>query len=292
MMLGPMLASAALELSGVISGAAPDSHPHSGQHRAGHDDRLALLAFHLHGVPRGAGRGLLGFLIALVIAMAGAGIAACGPGLPFALTLLAFSPGGLDAMTIMAFSLNLDPAYVGAHQMARYIGLALLMPLVTAYVLKRMGAHANVTSAAADSQARGTLMEGLRHLLPYKGIVVLGALALLLALERLFPLARVVGRCAARGPQPVARRAQCRAVLGGGGAGLGLRGLPRAGLAAGVVERLDGAADRSRACSTAGSTGGTGPTMNGRSCGASMRCITSMSSSMRVRHCASTSARC
>ena len=56
-----------------------------------------------------------------------------------ALTLLAFSPGGLDAMTIMAFSLNLDPAYVGAHQMARYIALALLMPAATAYVLRRMG---------------------------------------------------------------------------------------------------------------------------------------------------------
>ena len=48
-------------------------------------------------------------------------------------------PGGLDAMTIMAFSLNLDPAYVGAHQMARYIGLALLMPTATAYVLRRIG---------------------------------------------------------------------------------------------------------------------------------------------------------
>ena len=41
-------------------------------------------------------------------------------------------------MTIMAFSLNLDPAYVGAHQMARYLGLALLMPMVTAY---RAAAH-------------------------------------------------------------------------------------------------------------------------------------------------------
>ena len=36
-------------------------------------------------------------------------------------------------------------------------------------------------------------MEGLSHLLAYKGIAVLGTLALLLALERLFPLARIVG---------------------------------------------------------------------------------------------------
>ena len=45
------------------------------------------------------------------------------------------------SLLIMAFSLNLDPAYVGAHQMARYIGLALLMPAVTAYVLRRMEAY-------------------------------------------------------------------------------------------------------------------------------------------------------
>jgi uncharacterized membrane protein AbrB (regulator of aidB expression) len=91
-------------------------------------------------------------LIALAIAMAGAGVAAGLSGLPFALTLLAFSPGGLDAMTIMAFALNLDPAYVGAHQMARYLGLALFMPAVTAYVLGRMGTHVNVTSAAMPSK--------------------------------------------------------------------------------------------------------------------------------------------
>ena len=139
LMLGPMLASAGLELSGLIAGAAPPS--------------ILIPANVVLGVMIGARfahftfaefraaliEGFSGFVIALVIAMAGAGVAAYVSSLPFALTLLAFSPGGLDAMTIMAFSLNLDPAYVGAHQMARYIGLALLMPAVTSYVLRRLG---------------------------------------------------------------------------------------------------------------------------------------------------------
>jgi hypothetical protein len=98
--------------------------------------------------------GFSGFVIALIIAMAGAGVAAWFSNLPFALTLLAFSPGGLDAMTIMAFSLNLDPAYVGAHQMARYIALALLMPTATSYVLRRMGAYGGA-SAAMGEKDRG-----------------------------------------------------------------------------------------------------------------------------------------
>ena len=81
--------------------------------------------------------GFAGFVIAMVIAIIGAVATSAVAGLPLALTLLAFAPGGLEAMTIMAFALNLDPAYVAAHQVARYIGMVILMPAVTAYVLNR-----------------------------------------------------------------------------------------------------------------------------------------------------------
>jgi uncharacterized protein len=49
--------------------------------------------------------------------------------IPLALTLVAFAPGGLEAMTIMAFALNLDPAYVGAMQIARYVGISVFLPI-------------------------------------------------------------------------------------------------------------------------------------------------------------------
>ena len=52
-----------------------------------------------------------GFLLALALAMAAAALTSTVTGLPLALTLLAYSPGGLDAMTIMALA-SLDPAYV------------------------------------------------------------------------------------------------------------------------------------------------------------------------------------
>ena len=63
---------------------------------------------------------------------------------------LAFAPGGLEAMTIMAFALNLDPAYVAAHQIARYIGLVLLMPAVTGLVLHRHAAAAQPANVEED----------------------------------------------------------------------------------------------------------------------------------------------
>lgn len=152
LMLGPMLASAALELSGLIHGAAPNAVLIPANIVLGVMIASRFANFSLGELLEALKEGFSGFLIALLIAMAGAGIAAWAAGLPFALTLLAFSPGGLDAMTIMAFALDMDPAYVGAHQMARYIGLALLMPAVTAYVLKRMGVHGTVTVPEVPSK--------------------------------------------------------------------------------------------------------------------------------------------
>jgi membrane AbrB-like protein len=150
LIVGPMLASAALELSGAISGAAPAFLLIPANVVLGVMIGARFLGFTFGEFRSALREGLSGFLIALAIAMAGAGVVSLVSGLPFALTLLAFSPGGLDAMTIMAFSLNLDPAYVAAHQMVRYVALALLMPAVTGFVLARLGQgpHANVTSRA------------------------------------------------------------------------------------------------------------------------------------------------
>lgn len=52
-------------------------------------------------------------------------------GLPFAEVWLAYAPGGVEAMTIMAFALNLDPSYVSMHHVIRLLGLMLLSPLWT-----------------------------------------------------------------------------------------------------------------------------------------------------------------
>lgn len=83
------------------------------------------------------GDGVAGFTIALILSVVGAVIASVIAGLPFAQTLLAFAPGGLDVMTVIALALHLDPAYVGAHQLARYLAMCVIVPPVTAYLLRR-----------------------------------------------------------------------------------------------------------------------------------------------------------
>jgi membrane AbrB-like protein len=50
-------------------------------------------------------------------------------GIPVAKVWLAYAPGGVDVMTIMAVALGLDPAFVGGHHLARFLGLGLFVPI-------------------------------------------------------------------------------------------------------------------------------------------------------------------
>jgi membrane AbrB-like protein len=68
------------------------------------------------------------FLAAFAVAAAFAALAARAVGAPFADALAAFAPGGLEAMTMMAFALGLDPLFVGAHHLARFLFISVTLP--------------------------------------------------------------------------------------------------------------------------------------------------------------------
>lgn len=57
--------------------------------------------------------------------------------LSFADVLIAYAPGGLEAMTILAFALHLDPAFVGAHHLWRFFYVSVMMPVAVAYATRR-----------------------------------------------------------------------------------------------------------------------------------------------------------
>jgi uncharacterized membrane protein AbrB (regulator of aidB expression) len=40
-------------------------------------------------------------------------------------------------MMILAFALHLDPAFVGAHHLARFLYVSVMMPFAVAYVSRR-----------------------------------------------------------------------------------------------------------------------------------------------------------
>ncbi len=69
------------------------------------------------------------FVISVGVAAIGAWIATQLTGLPLSQMVLAFSPGGIDVMTIMAFALGLDAAFVAGHQLARFLFIAIYAPI-------------------------------------------------------------------------------------------------------------------------------------------------------------------
>ena len=72
----------------------------------------------------------ISFLAAFAVAAVASGLAVVLVGVPFADALAAFAPGGLEAMTMMAFALGLDPLFVGAHHIARFLFISLALPWV------------------------------------------------------------------------------------------------------------------------------------------------------------------
>jgi hypothetical protein len=136
LMVGGMIAGASVHLTGTVSGAMP---PHIlipsqillgafiGLRFAGTDLRLLMNA---------AAPSFASFLLAVAVSGSIALAVSIGLHLPLGQVLVAFAPGGLEAMTILAFVLGVDPAYVGVHQLARFLGVSLLLPVISRFYLK------------------------------------------------------------------------------------------------------------------------------------------------------------
>lgn len=85
---------------------------------------------------------LTSFLAAFCVAALCAAAAAWLVPAPFAEALAAFAPGGLEAMTMMAFALGLDPLFVGAHHIARFFLIGAALP----FVARRIGVGRALTA--------------------------------------------------------------------------------------------------------------------------------------------------
>jgi len=137
LILGSALVSAMLGLSGLVQGGAPQGLLIISNVVLGVLIGARFSHFSFVELKQSLADGFSCFVIALAISSTGAAITAAVAGLPFALTLLAFAPGGLEAMTIMSFALDLDPAYVAAHQVVRYVAICLFLPPLVTIFLRR-----------------------------------------------------------------------------------------------------------------------------------------------------------
>src|SRR6185312_11096791 len=70
------------------------------------------------------------FVVALTIAAAFALAVTIALALHAPDVVVAYAPGSIDAMMILALALHLDPVFVGAHHLARVFTVTLALPLI------------------------------------------------------------------------------------------------------------------------------------------------------------------
>jgi len=134
---GAFLASAVLHATGIVTQSLPGT--------------VAIAAFVVLGAFVGSRfasirwadflRLLLSSLgalaVGLAVSVAGAAAAAWATGIALPQILIAFAPGGLDAMIALAYLLRIDPAFVAIHQLIRFAAIAIALPFVVPLIARR-----------------------------------------------------------------------------------------------------------------------------------------------------------
>jgi membrane AbrB-like protein len=135
--MGGLLATALLLLTGTVRGELPGflvvpctvclAALAGSRFRPGD---LAVL-------PHIAGPALGAFAITSAVSAAGALAVTLMFDISIIQTLLAFAPGAQEAVTVLAFQMNVDPAYVAAHQMVRFLALVVAVPVLARWLARR-----------------------------------------------------------------------------------------------------------------------------------------------------------
>jgi hypothetical protein len=127
---GPMVISGALFMTGTVEGAIPAYVLYPpliicgatiGTRFAGSTKKFLISC-----TKAGIGATGLGLAITSLFAWPTAAFL----DLPFMQVWLAFAPGGLEAMTVLAFTLDTDPAFVAGHQIIRFLAISLIVPFL------------------------------------------------------------------------------------------------------------------------------------------------------------------
>lgn len=129
LLLGSMAASALLHGVDIVSGRPPAAVLIPGFIATGAVIGARFLGVSMALIRATFPAALESVLLALAVSAGFAALAARLLDLPFGQLWLAYAPGGVEAMAVMAFALHLDPAFVGAHHVLRILGLNVFSPL-------------------------------------------------------------------------------------------------------------------------------------------------------------------
>ena len=130
LLFGAMLTSAVLHGSGLIYAVMPWWAVNTAMVAMGAITGSRFANTPLRMLLNFVGAAFGSFAVAVTIAAAFAAVLISVLSLRAAEVMIAFAPGSVDAMMLLALALNLDPVYVGAHHLTRIFFVSLTMPLV------------------------------------------------------------------------------------------------------------------------------------------------------------------
>ncbi|MEQ3625473.1 MAG: AbrB family transcriptional regulator [Celeribacter sp.] len=136
-MLGPMILSALAHLTGIVETAPPTVLVNGAQVVIGTMIGSRFAGSKLAEIGRDLGLGVASALIMIAIAVVFAQVVAAVTGQSPAGVFLAFSPGGLTEMSLLAFAIGQDIAYVSIAHISRIV----LIIFSTPFVWRRMASR-------------------------------------------------------------------------------------------------------------------------------------------------------
>ncbi len=134
MLLGALMVSGVIHFLGLAPGRAPLWFLNAGQTLLGAwvGTRFINFDWRLFGAICVGTIGSVGS--AILVSVAFAALASALFHVSFGTALIAYAPGGQDAMMVLALSLGVDPIFVSAHHLARYFMINVSLPFLVAWM--------------------------------------------------------------------------------------------------------------------------------------------------------------
>lgn len=130
LLVGGLFVSAVLHGSGLVEGRPPEWVAIAGFVSLGTLIGTRFAGTRWKELVQVLGVSLVSFVIGSSIAVAMALVGAVLTDFSVLKLIVAFAPGGLEAMVVLAFAMDLDPAFVAAHHLVRFLLIALAAPFV------------------------------------------------------------------------------------------------------------------------------------------------------------------
>lgn len=136
-LLGATVVSAAFHAAGWAPGVVPPPIAVVGLVLIGAFIGERFRTLQLASLARALPAALASLVISTAVSLLFGAAAAAAARVGFADAMVAFAPGGLEAMMVLALILGLDPLYVGVHHLARFLGIATALPILMRFVSPR-----------------------------------------------------------------------------------------------------------------------------------------------------------